>query len=193
VATDSRKVKDLMVPLDQYPQVNKNATLLEAATVLEDARRQMPRGRQPYQAVLVVDDGGAVVGKIGQLALLKALEPKSHVFDDLDTLRKAGVSTESLERVMEHSHLFQQELPDICLAAARIPVHNVMHPLTEHIDEDAPLGEAIHSLTVGQTLSLMVTRGSTPVGLIRLSDLCDEVAFYIRKATSDNPTHSQGQ
>lgn len=178
-----------MVPLDQYPKVKVDGTLIEAVRVLEAARKAMPSGRQPYQAVLVIDEAGRVVGKIGQLALLKALEPRNQVADDMDRLARAGVDDRSLNRALEHSRIFQQEFPERCLSAGHAPVKRFMHPVTEHIDEDALLCEAINSLVDWQTLSLLVTRGTEPVGLIRLSDMADEVGRLMRE-TADNDDFS---
>lgn len=177
-----RKVKELMVPLSEYPAVAKNASLFEAVLALDRAQENLPPGRQPYRAVLVVDSDKRVVGKIGQLGLLKALEPQSTVVDDLATLNRAGVSDGTLDSAMKHYRLFQQEMSDLCLAARSLPVRNVMHPITEHIDYEASLCEAAHQMVVWQTLSILVTRGNETVGLIRLADLCDEVVKSMKTA-----------
>lgn len=177
-----RKVKELMVPLSEYPAVAEDASLLEAVQVLDRAQDNLPPGRQPYRAVLVVDSDRRVVGKIGQLGLLKALEPQSTVVDDMPTLNRAGVSDRTLDSAMQHHRLFQQEMSDLCLAARSLRVRNVMHPITEHIDYEASLCEAAHQMVVWQTLSILVTRGNETVGLIRLADLCDEVVKDMKTA-----------
>jgi len=63
---DSRRVKDLMVSLDQYPVVPEGATLHEAVLALEQAQKNLPPGRQPYRAVLIVDDKIRVCESLGQ-------------------------------------------------------------------------------------------------------------------------------
>ena len=50
-----------------------------------------------------------------------------------------------------------------------------MHPITEHIDADAVLGEAIHKFAEWRILSILVVDKSRPVGIIRLSDLFKEI------------------
>ena len=86
---DSKRVKDVMLPLSEYAVVSEDATLREALLALEEAQRELPPGRQPHRAVLVVDRDKNIVGKAGQLTFLKALEPKSSVLGDLDTLASA--------------------------------------------------------------------------------------------------------
>ena len=177
---DSKCVKDLMVPLNEYAVVSQEATLLEAILTLEEAQRKLPSGRQRHRAVLVVDDNNKVIGKIGQLAFLKALEPKYNLLGDLGKLSRVGVSQDFISSMMEHFRFFQDSLTDLCKRGQTIMVKDVMHPLTENIDENDSLSEAIHMIVILQTLSLMVTRENEVVGLLRLSDLFEEVTKQVK-------------
>ena len=188
---DNKTAKDLMVPLQEYPHVPDDADLGRAVAALDRAREQLPAGRDPYRAVLVVDHEGRVVGKIGQLALLKALEPQSSVLEDLALLTRAGVSDEFLAKTLEHHRLFRANLTGLCRAAAGLPVRRVMQPVTQSIEENASLSEALHNLVVWQTLSVLVTRDQRPVGLLRLSDLCREIIRHIKTAPTTEPNPQQ--
>ena len=181
---DSKTARDLMVPIEKYPQVSADARLYEAVLALDKAQQNPPPGRQPYRAVLVVEDDGRVVGKIGQLVLVRALEPQSQVADDLALLARAGVSDEFLAKTLEHHRLFRAGLNDLCRAAAQIPARKIMQPITQSIDEGTSLAEAMHRIVVWQTLSVLVTRQGHPVGLLRLSDLCDEITRQMKTAVS---------
>ena len=178
---NARKVRDLMVPLNEYPIVDSSATVLDAVIRLDESRRNSEPGRQPNQAVLVADKNGRIVGKIGQLAFLRALEPRSHVADDQNTLERAGVGDALMKTALNHFRSLQPGLPEMCLAAAALPVRVVMLPFKEHIDVEAPIGEVIHQMGVWQTLSVLVTENDRPVGLIRLPDICDEVIKQMRQ------------
>ena len=177
-------VRDLMVHLDDYAVVNKDASLMDAVEALEKAQKNLPPNRQPYRAVLVVDENRDVIGKIGQLAFIRALEPKYNIIKDLDKLASAGVSGEFVSSMMEHFSLFEESLDDLCGKARGILVKDVMHPIEEHIDEDAPLSEAIHKMVVYQTLSILVTKDKKAVGLLRLSDLFEEVITNIKSSST---------
>ena len=87
---ETKRVKDLMVPLDEYGVVPQDATLIDAILKYEEAMKKRDRSRQPYRAVLVVDNKGQVIGKLGQLAFLKALEPQHHALSDISRLPGAG-------------------------------------------------------------------------------------------------------
>ena len=178
----SKRVKDLMVSLDQCPVVSEGATLLQAVLALEEAQKKLPPGRQPYRAVLIVDDKKRIVGKIGQLALLRALEPRYSVIGDLESLSAVGITEEFVSSMMEHYRFFQEDLRDLCAQTSRLLVKEVMRPVKQSIDENATLPEAIHKIVMWQTLSILVTRGTEVVGLLRLSDLSDEIAAELKAA-----------
>ncbi len=182
---DTKRVKDLMVPLDEYAVVPEEATLLEAVIALEEAQKRLPDGRAPHRAVLVTDKNKRIVGKVGQLAFLKALEPKYNVLGDLEMLARAGVQAEFISSMMENYQFFQDNLTDLCWRGRNIRVRDVMRPVAEHIDENASLREAIHQIIMLQTLSILVTRGSDVIGLLRLSDLYEEVAMQMKNAPGD--------
>jgi CBS domain-containing protein len=69
-------VKDLMIPVSEYATVHQDATLVEAIETLEKARQKNSNGKEQIRAVLVVDNNQKIIGKIGHLAFVQALEPK---------------------------------------------------------------------------------------------------------------------
>ncbi|HOP07475.1 MAG TPA: CBS domain-containing protein [candidate division Zixibacteria bacterium] len=179
-----KTAEDIMVPIDEYPLVDSEATLWEVAIRLHESRREpVANGKIPYQAVLVADDQGNIVGKVGQMAIMRGLQPRSQVLGDLNTLSRAGVSEAVLESMLDGSRSLQMDFPDLCRAAAATPVKNVMHPVTEHIEVTATIAEVIHKLIAFQSLSALVTRDGHPIGLVRLADLCDEVVRQMLEAT----------
>ena len=177
---DAKTVRDLMVSLDEYALVPEDATVLEALKALELAQENLSPGREPHRAVLVVDKKNKVVGKIGQLAFLRALEPKYLYLGDLKTLSRAGLSDKFIADMMDNLSFLRGTLDDICRQAGSLKAKDVMHPVSENIDEDAPLTEAIHKIVIWQTLSILVTRGGEVVGILRLSDLFTAVSAKIK-------------
>ena len=182
-----KTVRDLMVPLDEYAVVGPDASLLDAVVALEKAQRGLPAGRQPHRAVLVIGPQGKVLGKLGHLAFLKALEPRYDAVGDLATLSRVGLSGDFISSMMGHMELWKDSLDDICQRARHTRIKDVMRPVTESIAEDAPLSEALHNIIVRQSLSLLVTRGPEVVGILRLSDLFAAVTEQIRSC-ADEPT-----
>ncbi|MBD3168039.1 MAG: CBS domain-containing protein [candidate division Zixibacteria bacterium] len=177
---ENKLVRDLMVPIEEYAVVDETASLHEAFLALDNALMAMPAGRQPYRAVLVQNAEGKVVGKIGQLSFLKALEPKYDALGDVGSLSRAGVSAGFISSMMDHYRFFQDDIRDMCTQAKNIKVTDAMHTITEKIDADSELAEAMHKIVMFQTLSILVVDGEEVVGLLRLADLFDEIAEIIR-------------
>ena len=75
-------VKELMVPLAEYATVPEDATLYEIVLALEEAQQEFDQSRYRHRAVLVFDQKRQVIGKISQLDILKALEPKYEQIKD---------------------------------------------------------------------------------------------------------------
>jgi len=178
------KVKDIMVPLEEYATVSEDATLFEAVSALHKAHEDLDRTRYLYlhRAVLVYDKHKKIVGKISQLDVLKALEPKYGLIGEPRTLSRAGFSPQFLADMMERYALFDQSLRDICTKAGNIKIKDFMYTPSEgeYIGEDAHLGAAIHQLVMGHHQSLLVTRGEDIVGILRLTDVFKHVFQTMR-------------
>jgi CBS domain containing-hemolysin-like protein len=172
------KVKDLMVPIDQYITVSAYASLYEAVDALEKARQNYEARGCPYRAVLVCDKGGRVIGKLGYIDVLRSLEPRYSEMGDLRKVSGHGLSAEFLKSMMDKYELWKSPLDDLCRKAADMKVGDlVASPLqNEVIDQAASLDRAVHQLIVGHFQSLLVTSQGEIVGLLRLSDVFDEIA-----------------
>jgi CBS domain-containing protein len=168
-----------MVPLEEYATVSEDATLFEAILALEHAQEMLDRKRYLYlhRAVLVYDKNKKIVGKIGQLDALRALEPKYQDLGDFGRMSLTGFSPRFLKNMLQQESLWRSPLRDICAKGASLKVKTFMYTPTEgeYIDADASLDEAIHQLVMGHHQSLLVTRGEEIVGILRLTDVFAEV------------------
>lgn len=77
----AKQLIDVMVPLSEYATVDEGATLVEAVQALEKAQEAFDRNRYHHRAVLVLDGQKNVVGKLSQLDILGALEPKYELIE----------------------------------------------------------------------------------------------------------------
>ncbi|MDY6854472.1 MAG: CBS domain-containing protein [Thermodesulfobacteriota bacterium] len=167
------KVKDLLVHLEEYATVNENSSLSEAIEALEKAQQEFDASHYTHRAILVYDDNKTIVGKLSQWDVIKGLEPKYETFGDIRSVSLSGLSTEFISSMIEKRSLWQDNLDDICNRVANRKVKEVMYRPTEgeKIDENATLGDALHSLIIGHHQSLLVTRENTIVGILRLVDV----------------------
>ena len=176
------KIRDLMIPLSEYATVSRDATLFEAVSALEKAQAEFDHTRYRHRAVLVLDANGKVVGKLSQLDVLKALEPKYHEMLDRRKLKSFGFTREFMKSMLKEYHLFDSPLADICRLAGKQSVAQYMQTPSEgeYIAENAALDEAIHLFIMGQHQSLLVTSGQDITGILRLTDVFAAV-YHVMK------------
>jgi len=174
---ESKTVKEMMIPLSDYATVQQDATLFDAVQALKQAQNQFARNRYQHRAVLVFDDKKQIVGKLAQLDVLKSLEPKYKGLDELDNLALLHVDVDAIRNSMETYGLWQKPIDDICRKAAAVKVRDIMEKTGkgEYIEEDESINTAIHQMVVGQKQSLLVTRGEKIVGILRLTDVFNQV------------------
>ena len=167
-------VKELMVPLSEYATVSEDATLYEAVLALEEAQENFEdkHTRYRHRAILILDNDGNVVGKLGQLDVLRALEPKYQDMIQGRGSHRFGFTKKFMKSMLEDYNLFADPLDDICRKAGEQPVKKFMYSPTEgeYVSEDASLNVAIHQLILGHHQSLLVTRNEKIVGILRLTD-----------------------
>jgi len=171
----SYSVKDLMVPLSEYATVSEDATLYEAVLSLEEAQEKFEdkHTRYRHRAILVLDKDGKVIGKIGQLDVLRALEPKYKQMVQGEGSHRYGFTSQFMQSMLQDYQLFADPLEDICHKAGEQNVKEYMVTPTEgeFVSEDASLDVAVHQLIMGHHQSLLVTRGDKIVGILRLTDV----------------------
>ena len=174
--------KDLMVPLEKYATVPETGTLFEAVLALEKAQEEFDQTRYRHRAVLVYNNNKKIVGKVSQLDILKALEPKYTEIEDMKSISRLGYSRQFLKKMMEQYNLWNKPLDDICKKAGSMKVKDFMYTPTEgeYIEESATLDQVIHQLIVGHHQSLLVTKNKEIVGILRVSDVFKEICNMIK-------------
>jgi predicted transcriptional regulator len=179
---ESIKVKDIMVPLNEYATIPEGATIHEAVLALEQAREKFDSRGYRHRAVIVIDATGKAVGKLSQLDLLRSLEPKYAEMGDLKKVSGYGLSAGFLRSMLDRYELWQAPVDDICRKASEKRVSAMIaSPLEgEFIDEEASLNQAVHQLIMGHHQSLLVTANDQITGILRLTDVFQEISNRIK-------------
>ena len=186
------KVKDLMVPISEYGVISEDASILDAVLALEKAQLAFDMTRYRHRAILVQDSRKRIVGKLGQLDVLRSLEPKyKEMRDESSGMKKFGFSRSFMMSMLESYKLFDLPFDDICRKAGEEKVKKYMHQPTEgeFIDETATLDEAVHLLVLGHHQSLLVMRQKEIVGILRLTDVFAAV-FHAMKSCGPKESKS---
>ena len=165
-------VKELMVPLSEYATVPEGSTLFDAVLALERAQEEFDHTKYKHRGILILDRNKKVIGKLGQLDVLRALEPKDEDPGDSNELDKFGFSANFIHRLRKQRRMKAAPLKDICGKASKLKVEDFMQTPSEGeiIEQEASLEMAVMQLVTGHHISLLVTRGKEIIGILRLTD-----------------------
>lgn len=177
---EDRRVQELMLLLEEYATISVGATIEDALTALDKAQLGLTYDRHHHRAILALDERGRVVGKLTYWSILRTLRPGLLGRDDISSLERTGLSEQLLGSLVDQAASLDLGLEAMCRAAARVRVRDAMVQAGETIDEEATLSEAIAAMLGSRAQSLLVTRGGEVVGILRLSDVFEEVADMIR-------------
>jgi len=165
-------VKELMVPLSEYATVPEGSTLFDAVLALEKAQEEFDHTKYKHRGVLILDKDKRVIGKLGQLDVLRALEPKDEDPGEVNELSQFGFSSKFIHKQRTHRRMKATPLKDLCSKASKLRVEDFMQAPSEgeFIEQEASLEMAIMQLVMGRHISLLVTRNKEILGVLRMTD-----------------------
>jgi CBS domain-containing protein len=165
VAND-KKVKDLMISLEDYPHIPYWFTLRQAMAIVREAAIKFEGGFEP-RALLVFDEKYQLMGMLTLRDIIKGLEPK---FLQETNLVKTDPSL---------TVLMGDQLGPNMKEASQRPVSEVMSPIQATVDADALIVKALY-LMIRENVGLMpVIQNSKVAGMVRLSDLFGEITTLV--------------
>ena len=93
------------------------------------------------------------------------------------SLSRFGVSPTYLKPMLDLCGFWGKPLMDICRESGRLKVKRLIQKLAKHelINGNASLPEAIHQMAIEYHQYLLVTSGKKIVGVLRQTDLFNEV------------------
>ncbi len=179
----NRFVKDLMIPISEYATVVLGTNLADALTALEKAQDAHTSNKYQHRAILVLNDSGDVVGKIGQLKALQAIEPEYDFNEKIKEIRGYNFSEEYLAELRDRYRSIEPILEKKALRViAKKKVEEFMQKpeAGSFISEDSSLDKAVHKLAAGRLQSLLVSRRGKIIGVLRMADVFAVVFHEIK-------------
>jgi CBS-domain-containing membrane protein len=174
----TRQVKDLMVPIADYATIHADATIGEAILALENENKR--HGDKPYRhhSLVVIDANRHAVGRLSQIDIMHALEPRYGELGDARWVGQSVFSRSALVALRETFQLWERPLKDMCRSMGDVRVRDFMQIPAEgeFVDETDTMNVAVHRIVMGRHHSLLVTRDREIVGILRSTDLFN--TFY---------------
>jgi len=161
-----------MVPLSEYATVPEGSTLFDAVLALEKAQEEFDHTKYKHRGVLILDKDKRVIGKLSQLDVLRALEPKDEDPGKINKFSQFGFSSNFVHKLRKQRRMKATPLKDLCSKASKLRVEDFMQTLSEgeFIEQEASLEMAVMQLVMGRHISLLVTRDKEILGILRLTD-----------------------
>jgi len=164
--SNTKKVKELMIPLEDYPHIPYWFTLRQAMAIVREASIKFEGTFEP-RAVLVFDEKYQLMGMLTLRDIIKGLEPR---FMHETALVKADPNLTVLM-----GDLFGPGMRE----ASQKPVSEVMSPIKVTIAGGDSIAKAVF-LMIQENVGMMpVVQDSKVAGMIRLSDLFTEISKLV--------------
>ncbi len=161
-----KKVKDLMIPLEDYPHIPYWFTLRQAMAIVREAAIKYEGTFEP-RAVLVFDEKYQLMGMLTLRDVVRGLEPK---FAQDSGLIK---SDPSLAVLM--GDMFGPGMRE----ASQRPVSDVMSPIKVTVNGDDPITKALF-LMIKENVGMMpVLQDNKVVGMVRMNELFKEISDVV--------------
>jgi len=163
---DDKKVKDLMISLEDFPHIPYWFTLRQAMAIVREAVGKFAGAFEP-RAVLVFDEKYQLMGILTLRNMIKGLEP-------------SFLQETSLVPLDPNLTALLGDLlgPNMSTASQR-PVNEVMCPIQVTVDASAPVGKALYLMIQENVGFLPVMQAGKVAGMVRFSDLFNEVANLV--------------
>jgi CBS-domain-containing membrane protein len=176
-----------MVPLSEYATVPEGSTLFDAVLALEKAQEEFDHTKYKHRGVLILDKDQRVIGKLGQLDVLRALEPKDEDSDGINALSQFGFSSNFVHKLHNQRRMNAAPLKDLCSKASKLRVEDFMQTPSEgeFIEHEATLEMAVMQLVTGHHISLLVTRDKEIIGILRMTDAFAAVFHTMKECDTE--------
>ena len=164
--SNTKRVKELMIPLEDYPHIPYWFTLRQAMAIVREAAIKFEGSFEP-RAVLVFDEKYQLMGMLTLRDIIKGLEPR---FMHETALVKGDPNLTVLM-----GDLFGPGMRE----ASQKPVSEVMSPIKVSVQGSDPIAKALF-LMIKEGVGVMpVIQDSKVAGMVRLSDLFKEISDMV--------------
>lgn len=178
-----KRVREMMILLDEYPWVRIDDTLGQAIRVIEDSQLKVGRRASLPRVLLVFDHDDELVGVVRRRDIMRGLEPDFLVSQPLEyrvklfevgqdphlTELSTDLSREvDLERVMKGLR-----------AQAGRPVGDVLRPIPTSLGPEDQVMKAVYEMVSLNQSLIPVVEDDKVIGVLRSVDVFHELALLL--------------
>jgi CBS-domain-containing membrane protein len=166
------QVKDIMIPLTEYPHIPYWFSVREAIALIKSAVADPSKKVLPY-LVLVFDEKYQLLGYLGMKEMLQGIEPR--FLKTKETPHFMGPEAVDLTLGTLWKDLFSRR----CKEEAKKPVREVMAPIRATIRATDPIAKAAYVMLHTDTWIIPVMDDKHVAGIARLVDIFKELTAQV--------------
>jgi len=173
MASDTLIVRDLAIPLKNYPHLNEHQTLHEAvAAIYSFTCGETDRIR--YAELLVLNDRNQLTGHVTLLDILQNLDPRLKEISNIKEFEGKGSEFHNLIILWEDSFFVE------CTKRSHIPIREFMSPIKHTVNGSDSVLKALAIMLKTKDVALPVVDGKRVIGVIRLKEIFKAIAAKCR-------------
>ena len=169
-----KKVKDLMIPLVDYPHIPYWFSVRQAIGMIKAAAVE-PQSKIDPRIVLVFDEKCQLLGSLGFKEMLAGIEPRFLRRPEATHMQGAQPLGQDPLLGMLWQDLFGRG----CKEEANKPVKDVMTPVKATVKAEDPVVKAAYTIVQAGLEIVPVMEGDTVVGIARLDDIFNEITSVV--------------
>ena len=172
-------VQDIMIPISDYVTVKQQDRLTEVLAAIE--KKRLAKGQRAHRDAVVVDENGAICGKVTMIDIFRSLEPN---YPKVRRARQDQTLTDAFVRkAVKELRLWMEPVEDVCARGAAVTVAEAMHvpDASEYLQETDGIEKALSLYVMGVHQPLIVQDGQTVTGLLRFGDVFEVVRERLLK------------
>jgi CBS domain-containing protein len=164
MASDNPVVRDLVIPLKDFPHLKETQTLHDGVEILL-AHKCGEYERIRYAELLVLNDQNQLSGRVTLQNILLSLDPRLKEASKVKGFEGKEAGFLDLIILWEDSFFVE------CKKWSHIPIRNLMSPIKHIVKGGDPVLKALAIMTNTQNLVLPVVDGGRIIGVIRLKEI----------------------
>ena len=164
--SNTKRVKELMIPLEDYPHIPYWFTLRQAMAIVREAAVKFEGTFEP-RAVLVFDEKYQLMGILTLRDIIRGLEPRF--------MQESGLIKADPNLALLMGDLFGPGMRE----ASQKPVSEVMSPIKVTIAGGDSIAKAVFMMIKENVGMMPVIQDNKVAGMIRLSDLFTEISKMV--------------
>jgi Mg/Co/Ni transporter MgtE len=170
----TKTVKDLMIPLVDYPHIPYWFSVRQAIAMIRAASAE-PDAKIEPRFVLVFDEKYQLLGFLGFKEMLMGIEPR--FLRRPEAAHVQGAKPADLDPLL--GMLWKDMFGRGCKEEANKPVKDVMTPVKVTVKADDPVVKAAYAMIQAGLEIIPVMKDNKVAGIARLDDVFKEITTFV--------------